>query len=420
VREKLIFLPLIFLVFFLCANIAQAGPQVVLDGKTLTFDVPPTIENDRTLVPLRTIFEALGAKVNWDNTTRTVTASKENTEIKLTIGGQAYKNGRPVVLEVPAKIISDRTMVPLRFVSESLGCQVVWDDASQTVTITSSNGNSANTNESFSFDVLGDSKIIPGQEQWLGNQVLAKAVTRIKQENPALVVYLGDGIDSGGPIDNLKTFRAYLDNNLKVPWYPVIGNHELKCGAEPDGYGGDGEGNYKKIFVDKLPPNGVSYFSFNYQNAHFIILDTAWQTGKGPQDAELEPGSQQWEWLCRDLEQARQQSKHIFIFEHKPPVSPFQSGGPDTVTDLSNGYGSSWENGDAAVEFINLTVKYHVDAVFSGHIHMYNHLEIQGVPYYITAGAGASLYASPENGGYYHYIRCHVNGAKVSFEVVKL
>lgn len=119
----------------------SAEPQVVLDGKTTSFDVPPLIENGRTLVPFRTIFEALGTTVNWDDTTRTVTANKENTEIKLTIGGQAYRNGLPVTLDVPATIINDRTMVPLSFVSESLGCQVVWANATQTITITSAGTN---------------------------------------------------------------------------------------------------------------------------------------------------------------------------------------------------------------------------------------------------------------------------------------
>jgi len=123
------------------AGLAQAAPQVILDGRTLTFDVPPIIENDRTLVPLRAIFEALGANVQWDGQTQTVTAVKGSTEAKLTIGSHiAYKKGQPVTLDVPAKIINDRTMVPLRFVSEALGAAVDWNGETQTVTITSNKG----------------------------------------------------------------------------------------------------------------------------------------------------------------------------------------------------------------------------------------------------------------------------------------
>jgi hypothetical protein len=118
-------------------GLAQAQPKVILDGSLLVFDVPPIIEDGRTLVPLRTIFEALGATVEWDNDTQTVTAFKADTEVKLVIGGQAFKNGSPVFLDVPARIISGRTMVPLRFVSEAMGCAVEWDNDTQTVNITS-------------------------------------------------------------------------------------------------------------------------------------------------------------------------------------------------------------------------------------------------------------------------------------------
>lgn len=116
---------------------SHVNPKVVLNGKALTFDVPPTVENNRTLVPLRAIFEALGAKVQWDDASQTVTATKDGNEVKLAIGGQAYKNGQTVILDVQVQLIDRRTMVPVRFVSEAMGCYVEWDDSTETVSIQS-------------------------------------------------------------------------------------------------------------------------------------------------------------------------------------------------------------------------------------------------------------------------------------------
>lgn len=134
-RKVIIILLTCFLVL-LTTGIAHAAPQIVLDGKALTFqDAQPTIETGRTLVPLRAVLEALGAEVQWDGAANTVKATRGTTEIKLFIGGQAYKNGQPVELDVPARIIDGRTMVPLRFVSEALDYFVNWDEKRQIITI---------------------------------------------------------------------------------------------------------------------------------------------------------------------------------------------------------------------------------------------------------------------------------------------
>jgi len=123
------------------APITAAAPQagevsVVLNGKALSFDVPPQIINGRTLVPLRVIFESLGATVDWNGATQTVTAIKGGTTVSLTIGSNILtKNGVGVELDVPAQLINDRTLVPARAVAEAFGATVGWIDATQTVTI---------------------------------------------------------------------------------------------------------------------------------------------------------------------------------------------------------------------------------------------------------------------------------------------
>ena len=100
-------------------------------------DVPAQIINDRTLVPLRSIFEALGASVSWDGENKIVTAVKGDIIITIQIGNKTMNvNSRQKELDVPAQIIDNRTLVPARAISEALGCQVDWDSGSKTVYIT--------------------------------------------------------------------------------------------------------------------------------------------------------------------------------------------------------------------------------------------------------------------------------------------
>ncbi|MDF9409972.1 MAG: hypothetical protein A4E52_00002 [Pelotomaculum sp. PtaB.Bin013] len=102
--------------------------KVLLNQNPLEFDVPPIIEDDHTLVPLRAIFEAIGAEVNWFPDTQTVIATKDNKIIKFIVGNNtASINGTDVQLEVPSIIIKNSVMVPLRFILEALGYKVEWD-----------------------------------------------------------------------------------------------------------------------------------------------------------------------------------------------------------------------------------------------------------------------------------------------------
>lgn len=110
--------------------------NVQLNGNTITFDQKPVIQNDSALVPLRAIFEALGAQVDWDEETQTVTAEKDGVKISLTAGSlTAWKNDELILLDTAPAVIGSRTMVPVRFIAESMGAQVGWDAQTQTVTI---------------------------------------------------------------------------------------------------------------------------------------------------------------------------------------------------------------------------------------------------------------------------------------------
>ena len=115
----------------------QPAIQVFIDGKQQTYEQPPVLQNDRTLVPLRGIFETLGAQVLWNGAQSSVAASKGNTRVFLQLGQRLVeKNGLPQLLDVAPQLINDRTMVPMRFVSEALGADVKWDGPNNRVLIT--------------------------------------------------------------------------------------------------------------------------------------------------------------------------------------------------------------------------------------------------------------------------------------------
>ena len=115
---------------------AASGISVVVNGEEVVFDQPPITENGRILVPLRAIFEALGAKVNWNQSTQMITAVKDNTVVTLRIGSSFLeKNGVPIRIDVPARTVAGRTLVPARAIAESFNAIVAWEQRTQTVTI---------------------------------------------------------------------------------------------------------------------------------------------------------------------------------------------------------------------------------------------------------------------------------------------
>ena len=130
----------------ICTTTFASNVYVQLNGEIVDFTdsngnrVDAQIVNSRTMVPLRKIFELLGATVDWDNNTRTAFATKEDISIKLQIDNpvaEVTENGtvRKIQLDSKPILINNRTMVPLRFISESLGKQVAWDAREQTAII---------------------------------------------------------------------------------------------------------------------------------------------------------------------------------------------------------------------------------------------------------------------------------------------
>ena len=131
--------------------VPKCDTKVELNNRILGFSQPPVMENDRTLVPMRFLFEQMGADVNWNEETQTATATVPiNTDAQMrTFSSEKEKsvtfsiddtiatvNGETATMDVPARLVNDKTMVPLRFLSENLGYNVEWDEATNTAIIT--------------------------------------------------------------------------------------------------------------------------------------------------------------------------------------------------------------------------------------------------------------------------------------------
>lgn len=112
--------------------------RVHVNGHIIEFDTDPILENDTTLVGFSAILKALGAEVVWDETSQTITATKNDKKIVLAIGSNtAYVNGEAVYLLAAPTIIGDSTMIPIRFVSENMGMKVSWDGETKLITVNS-------------------------------------------------------------------------------------------------------------------------------------------------------------------------------------------------------------------------------------------------------------------------------------------
>ncbi len=240
----------------------------------------------------------------------------------------------------------------------------------------------------FSFVVLGDNRAGDPACDAVYQKLIAAALER----RPDLIVNTGDQIDKPGNIEHWKRFRD-LSKAVTVPYFLTIGNHDI----HPEVAGS--EQTYKDQ-VD-LPGNEL-YYSFVAGNSLFVVLDSYL---KG-EDKKIT--GEQFKWLEAAMGNAMQ--KHRFVFVHHP-LFPEKS--------LGKHHGNSLDRyKDERDRLHGLFVKHKVTTVFTGHEHLYLRKNVDGVPYVITGGGGAPLYAKDENGGFHHYVLVTVDGDKVSGEVV--
>ena len=129
--------------------------KILINNHFLECDQPPVIKDNRTLVPMRAIFEALGAEVSWDESTKTATGTKDGKEVSVSVSENSISiNGEKKEIDVPAQIIGDRTMVPVRAISEAFDCSVQWNGLKKCVIIIPKN------QTPYKIDVLTNGEII--------------------------------------------------------------------------------------------------------------------------------------------------------------------------------------------------------------------------------------------------------------------
>lgn len=140
-RRRIVVLALLLLVLGIGLLLGTAAAQadgdsvsVTIDGEPLWMDVPGSIQEGRTLVPFRPIFEGLGAEVTWDPDSQTVTAERGEETLVLTIGSRVVEwRGSLIKVDAPPVIVNGRTLVPLRLVAQALGLYAQWDAPSRRV-----------------------------------------------------------------------------------------------------------------------------------------------------------------------------------------------------------------------------------------------------------------------------------------------
>ena len=225
----------------------------------------------------------------------------------------------------------------------------------------------------FSFAVMGDNRD--------GDYILKKIIRNInKDKDIKFAINNGDLVPDGYK----KEFRSYLSiiNTSNKPVLSIIGNHEISW------Y--EGETNYEKTF-------GKTYFSFDYKNSYFIILDSSSKKGIF---------NRQYKWLKKELKKS-QRYQNRFVFMHVPLYDPrkgkYQKG--HSLKKIKN-----------ADKLNKLFDKYKVTMLFCSHIHLYLRGKWNKTPYIITGGAGAPL----KKNGFYHYIKVIVNSDYIQYKVIKI
>ncbi|MBR5538808.1 MAG: family 43 glycosylhydrolase, partial [Clostridia bacterium] len=214
---KRILVLLMFVTVFAVASFAAENPiTVYLDNEAVVFDVEPQIINGRTMVPVRAIFEKLGATVTWDDTTKTATAVKGETTVSIALNApEMTVSGNKVALDSPAVIINSRTLVPLRAVSAAFGCEVGWLSTERRVSLISNSEKCVmlySNDGSVSFDA--SEACVKCEEGWFSDEAKSKKIEHTYSNGVCIFCKKVGGNGMTEIANGILSRSSYYQNNL--------------------------------------------------------------------------------------------------------------------------------------------------------------------------------------------------------------
>ena len=298
------------------------GIRVTIDGAYVNFDVThPQIISDRVMVPMRDIFEALGAEIRWDEAAQAVTAQTEGGDIiLLTIGRDIiYINDRPETMDTVPQIVDGRTLVPVRFVAQATGMGVRWDEASRTVVVTSEAGPPAAAEpyetataptwrEAYAeiLHILRDDLLFEGQEWYSGNYFALHDIDG--SGAPELIT--GIATEESELIFNIYTFR---DNRLIELEHP--GGTRVVVPSD----------NSAEIII-VTRGGGTGRAELNYHERFRIDGGRLVSTGVAARRVmDWDNFDERWEWLADNAPATADEIRSLFVGEGLDIMNPTQA-----------------------------------------------------------------------------------------------
>lgn len=204
------------------STVAGENISVYINGQQIDFDTPPIVQNGRTLVPMRKIFEKLGFTVEWNENAKSITGKKDTTEIIMDIGStNAYTNDILFKLDTPPVVINSRAYVPLRFIAEGAGADVKWDTSSKSVLInTNKNNKTVSVSDSVVMittnHIQGSGVVVSSDGLIATNYHVIEGATRISIIFNNTKMYTGEVLVTGYDISRDLALIRINPNNLNL------------------------------------------------------------------------------------------------------------------------------------------------------------------------------------------------------------